>query len=129
MAAIFPMAILVVVSLAVILRLLAGDWDHDRVRQYTEARGGALRSIAWTPFGPGWFGNDGARLYRVAYVDADGFEHDAFVKTSMLAGVYFTEDVIVGPHADLPPPDPDAELLAENEALRAEIERLRTEGA
>lgn len=50
----------------------------------------------WEPFGPGWFGEKDSRIYRIAYRDRDGRTHHAHVKTSMLSGVYLTDDMVVG---------------------------------
>jgi hypothetical protein len=69
--------------------------DSHRVRNYVESQGGQLLSIKWAPFGPGFLGARKSRIYEVHYLDASGQTHEAFCKTSALAGVYFTEDRIV----------------------------------
>ena len=134
--------------LGVLLRIGADSWDRDRIRRYIVERGGAVRDIRWVLFGPGWYG-DKNRIYEVGYYDADGNEHAAVVKTSALAGVYFTEDRITrqSERAARPaiaaPPSPRgfpvlpveqpasptfgevAALREENRRLREEVERLR----
>ena len=142
--------ILGMLLLAVLLRVGADSWDRDRIRSYVLERGGAVRDIRWILFGPGWYG-DRNRIYEVSYYDAGGNEHAAVVKTSALAGVYFTEDRITrhskrtpaSPAEPLPPPTPRgfpvlpveppapsdelATLREENRRLREEIARLRAE--
>lgn len=109
-----PIALIlvIVIGVALVVRLAAGGLDHDRVRRYFEERGGKLLSIHWEPFGPGWFGERNARIYRIEFRDADGEVHRARCKTSAFAGVYVTEDSL-------------AEPMSRGE--RAEVERLREE--
>lgn len=116
-----------VILFAIVMRLAAGGMDRDRIKQYVEKDGGKLLDSEWAPFGPGWFGEKSDRIYGVRYVDRDGNEHDASCKTSMMTGVYFTEDRIVN-HAEQISPASDvqvSELEAENRRLREELERLR----
>lgn len=132
-AVIIPLFIVI----AIVIRLMAGGMDHDRIREYVESRGGRYIDSSWTPFGPGWFGEKSDRIYLVRYVDAEGNEHEAHCKTSMMTGVYFTEDRIVrhakptgaAPLASSPPaPAASVEALeAENRRLREELERVRRE--
>jgi len=96
--------------------------DDGRVRRHIEKEGGVLLEKRWNPFGKGWFGEQNARIYELRYRDRDGNTHKATCKTSALAGVYFTDDQIVGQaHSSR-----DA-LLEENRRLRLEIERLKKE--
>lgn len=115
------------IVVAVVIRLLAGGMDRDRVRSYIEERGGRLLSSNWAPFGTGWFGEKSDRIYEVRYLDAGGNEHHATCKTSLLTGVYLTEDLIVRHVKPLPAQrTPDlAELEQENRRLRAELEQLK----
>jgi hypothetical protein len=129
----FVVAIVVAIGLALAIRLFAGTLDHDRIRQYVQQRGGSVRSIQWSPFGRGWFGDKHHRIYEVSYDDADGYPHVATCKTSLWSGVYWTEDQVVGqqPFAKVPPPknvfeDP-GRLAAENQRLQAEVQRLKQE--
>lgn len=126
--------ILIVIALAVGIgfRVLAGNMDHDRIRDYVRNDGGTVDEIAWEPFGPGWFGEKNDRIYRVRYTDRHGNEHVAHCKTSMWTGVYFTEDKVVRYANRTPatprPARPTTESLeAENQRLRDEVERLKRE--
>jgi hypothetical protein len=117
------------VALAIVIRLLAGGMDGDRVRAYIEKRGGRLLSSGWAPFGKGWFGEKSDRIYEVRYLDGDGNEHEASCKTSMFTGVYFTEDRIVR-SSQRPAHEPLAdsrlsELELENRRLREELRRAK----
>ena len=118
---IIPVAILV----AILFRVGAGSMDNDRLREYVESRGGRIIASNWAPFGPGWFGEKSDRIYQVRYIDRDGNEHDAYAKTSMWTGVYFTEDRIVK-YAKQPIDVDEVETLEkENARLRAELDRLK----
>jgi hypothetical protein len=119
--ALFPIMLFIAIG----IRLAAGYLDRDRIRSYVEARGGRFRSATWAPFGPGWFGGAKERIYFVRYFDFEGNEHEAYVRTSMWAGVYFTEDQVV--HYVKPPLDVEEveSLEEENARLRAEVERLK----
>lgn len=90
-----PLIIIGFVLLAVGIRLIAGAFDGQRVERYIRKRGWRLLDKRWAPFGPGWFGTKGARLYEIVYRDRGGRVHRAHVKTSMLSGVYLTNDRIV----------------------------------
>ena len=120
--------VVIFIVIAIIIRLLAGSMDGDRVRAYIEERGGRLISSGWAPFGKGWFGEKSDRIYEVRYLDSEGNEHEASCKTSMFTGVYFTEDRIVR-HARPATQAPDAthltDLARENRRLRDELERLK----
>ncbi|HZL89136.1 MAG TPA: hypothetical protein VFB96_12225 [Pirellulaceae bacterium] len=123
----------VVVILAIAIRLAAGLFDHSRIADYIQSRGGKVLSCHWWPFGPGWFGEKRDRIYEVTYLDAQGNQHRAACKTSLMSGVYFTEDTIVsGNQRRIDPPQVDRtimELAEENRRLRAEVERLKRERA
>lgn len=112
-----------VLIVAIVLRLVAGSLDRDRIRQYVESRGGELIKTTWDPFGPGWFGTRNDRIYAVHYYDRDGHEHRAYCKTSMWTGVYFTEDRIVrfSENGDVH----EDSLEDENRRLRDELDRLK----
>ncbi len=124
----FPFIIIVFIGVALGIRLLAGSMDGDRVGRHVRERGGRLLEKTWSPFGKGWFGEKDSRIYEVTYLDRDGNTHRATCKTSMLSGVYFTEDNIVA-YAVRPEQSNRVEraddLAGENRRLRAEIERLR----
>src|SRR5262245_10649652 len=91
----FVLLVIGVLSLGLIIRLLAGVLDRDRIRQYVHQRGGRVRNIYWSPFGRGWFGDKHNRIYVVNYDDAQGQQHAATCKTSFWSGVYWTEDQVL----------------------------------
>ena len=126
------------------IRLAAGAMDKDRIADYIRQRGGRVFSISWAPFGTGWFGEKNARIYEVVYYDAEGNQHMATCKTSLLSGVYWTEDRISHRKANwydrLPeknrpgqpliraiPERREHDTASESERLREENERLREE--
>lgn len=114
-------------AIAILLRLMAGSMDGDRIDSYVRQRGGRLRSKSWAPFGKGWLGEKNDRIYEIEYETGDGEVRRATVKTSMLSGVYFTDDRPVrrGHKAqdDSAPADEAAALRAENARLKAELDR------
>jgi hypothetical protein len=120
------------IAVAVAVRIIAGVLDHGRIRREVEGRGGRVDEVRWTPFGRGWFGSQNERIYRVRFRDGEGVERAATVKTSALAGVYFTDEDVVRPPgpaaadqaAEREAPS-RAELEAENRRLRDELDRLR----
>jgi hypothetical protein len=80
------------IILAIIIRLISGSFDGDRVEQHIRDMGCELIDQSWDPFGPGWFGEKDSRIYEIVYRDGDGSVHRAHVKTSMMSGVYLTND-------------------------------------
>lgn len=128
----FPFGFLLLFALlAIVIRLIAGGMDGDRLDRYAREQGWTIVERNWTPFGPGWFGSQNERLYDVTYRNRAGETRRAYVKTSALAGVYVTEDRLVepapAPPAELPAAEDEAtRLRRENDALRhrvAELER------
>jgi hypothetical protein len=107
------------IGLAVALRLAAGSWDRQRITRHFQERGWSIQTIVWRPFGRGWFGEQGDRIYEVTYIDRDGHASIVHCKTSMWSGVYITDGVT--PRNPLPPPAPSREP--------SEMERLRRENA
>jgi hypothetical protein len=120
---VFLVLIPLFIIIAIVIRLAAGGLDQNRVRQYVESRGGRVIEASWSPFGPGWFGEKSDRIYAVRYLDRDGNEHQAYCKTSLWTGVYFTEDRIIK-YADRPEGE-QLSLEEENRRLREEVDRLR----
>ncbi len=111
------------VILAIVVRLIAGSFDGERVEAYVKAKGWELVDRSWDPLGPGWFGEKNARIYRIMYRDTQGNLHQAHVKTSMLSGVYLTNDQIVEDRPD--DSRTKEQLLAEeNERLRNRLKEL-----
>ena len=87
--------IFVGISIAIVFRFMAGTFDGDRVERYIRDMGCELLDKSWDPFGPGWFGEKDAWIYQIVYRDREGRVHRAHVKTSMMSGVYLTNDQIV----------------------------------
>jgi len=116
---IIPMILLVLV-----IRLVAGSFDGDRVEAYVREQGWELVDKSWDPFGPGWFGEENARIYQIVYKDQHDALHRAHVKTSMWSGVYLTQDCIVdAPRHPVAKAD-GASLRDENRRLRQRISEL-----
>jgi hypothetical protein len=113
----------VFIVIAILIRLMAGSFDGERVEAYIRENGWKLVDKSWDPFGPGWFGEKNARIYQVVYEDQQGNLHKAHVKTSMLSGVYLTNDRIVQRSERIDHSGPDA-LKSENERLKARIREL-----
>ena len=114
------------ISLVIFIRLIAGAFDHDRVDEYISSRGGRVIERNWNPFGKGWFGSQHERIYEVKYEDIDGNIHQATCKTSALAGVYFTEDIITEQAGKIQTVDRKTELEIENKKLKQQIEELKS---
>lgn len=111
------------IVLAIVMRLIAGSFDAERVERYVAERGWQLVDRSWDPFGPGWFGEKDSRIYQIVYRDQQGNVHRAHVKTSMFSGVYLTNDEIVRP-ADHPAKPNEESLAEENQRLRERIRQL-----
>ena len=124
--------IVVILFAGLLIRLAAGSLDRLRVKSYIASRRGELLSIRWHPFGPGFFGEKDSRIYQVRYRDEEGCVHDGYVKTSMLCGVYFTEDQIVSPphpqqrqsRLDAPQPTTPRSVEEEKAQLRKRLREL-----
>lgn len=122
--------IFIAIVVSIIIRLFAGGMDSDRVGEYIRSQGGELLDSKWSPFGRGWFGEKNDRIYEVRYRDHLGNVREATVKTSLLSGVYFTEDRIVAtaevtePAVPSDSPSNVDELELENARLRARIAEL-----
>ena len=119
----FVLIFVVVIALVVVIRIIHGGMDHERIQLYVEAHGNKLLAINWVPFGPGWLGKHQDRIYEIRYLDRDGIRHHAYCKTSGWSGVYFNEDNIEQ-SADLP--DTERSLVEENRRLREELEQLKS---
>jgi hypothetical protein len=96
--------------------------DRQRIAHEVIAQGGKVVSIRWTPFGYGWVGDSGDRVYQVVWIDRFGYRREASCKTSTLSGLYFAEK-------NPPPPVEHSQLAsqAENELLLKQIEKLKRE--
>ena len=123
----------ILLSVVIGIRVVLDRVDRGRIRAYVADRDGYVEEIRWDPFGYGWFGDPYNRIYRVTYVNRKGNRHVATCKTSILAGIYWAEDVKVSSAS--PPAEPrntaqdfDEEvwrLKEENARLQDEIERMR----
>ena len=111
------------VMLAIVIRLVAGSFDGDRVEAYVRGKGWELVDRSWNPLGPGWFGEKNARIYRIMYRDTQGNLHHAHVKTSMLSGVYLTNDEIVE-HSPESHRTKEQLLADENQRLKERLKEL-----
>lgn len=80
------------VVVAILGRGITHTIDRNRIRAYAQGQEWELLTCNWKLLGPGWFGNNRERIYAITYRDAQGRTHSAFAKTSLLAGVYLTED-------------------------------------
>ncbi|MCR9247288.1 MAG: hypothetical protein NXI31_19825 [bacterium] len=137
-----PGIIVLVLTGLLLIRLLAGALDGDRLRDYLANRDCELLAREWRPFAPGWFGSGHARLYAIEYRDAIGQRCRAIARTSAFSGVYLTEQEVVAPAervaseersiasgtapGAIDPEAPSEELTrlrAENARLRAQLER------
>jgi len=116
---------ILMICLVLVIRLVAGSMDHDRVDEYIASRGGRVIEKNWNPFGKGWFGSEHERIYELKYEDKDGNIHQATCKTSALAGVYFTEDIITKHMSKTESLDRETQLELENQKLKQEIEQLK----
>ena len=116
--------VLLAAAAAVIVRLVVGGFDGDRVEAYVRQRGWELVDRSWDPFGPGWFGEKDSRIYQIVYRDERGDLHRAHVKTSMFSGVYLTNDEVVESGAPDAPATGAGDLEAENARLRKRVAEL-----
>ena len=80
------------IGLGIVIRIIADRLDRDRIREHIKNSGGKVEDISWNPFGRGWFGSRGQRIYEVRYRGRHGKIVEATCKTSMLGGVYWTGD-------------------------------------
>jgi len=125
----FPFLIFIGFALlALLVRLAAGSFDKGRVEEYIRKRGGKLLDCSWNPLGPGWFGEKDSRIYAIVYRDRDGTTWRADVKTSMLSGVYLTNEqkiTAATPQARRTPGAPRAlSISEEKERLRRRLAEL-----
>ena len=114
-----------VLLLGIGIRMFAGSLDHERIKAYIRENGGRVLEVRWEPFGPGWFGEKSDRIYSIRYLDREGNEHTAHGKTSLLTGVYLTNDQVVRSVQPSQPPPDAAALAAENQRLRQELARIK----
>lgn len=113
------------IALAVAARVFAGILDVWRIQNYISSAGGQVIRCRWWPFGPGWLGEKRDRIYHVAFTDHEGAEHRAYCKTSLLTGVYFTQDRVRYPGKTSLTDFTQQALKSELELLRQENQQLR----
>ena len=122
-----PAIFILFVIVAFIFRLLAGSFDGERVEAYIRDMGCELLDKSWDPFGPGWFGEKDSRIYQIIYRDQGGNIHQPHVKTSMMTGVYLTNDRIIKSARAEEGDEPAttlASLQEENRRLRRRIDEM-----
>jgi hypothetical protein len=123
------------VGVAIVVRIVNSSLDRERITDYIRKRGGRVVRITWAPFGTGWLGDKRHRTYEVAYCDSAGIQHQATVKTNVLAGVFWTEDRIEQRKlkwSDSVAPSNESEelrrLREENARLKEQLGRREEEG-
>jgi len=125
-----PVFFVLVFSFAIGCRVIAGTWNHERIRTYIENKGGKMINIVWTPFGPGWFTEQTNAIYEIDYYDRDGNHRRAHCKTSMFSGVYLHNDRLISiakesREGPMSLEEENRRLKEENELLRNEIETFK----
>ena len=85
---------------AIAIRVAMHFIDKNRIKDEVESKLGRVVSIAWNPFGRGWFFEKNERHYDVTYVDRSGATVKTTCKTSLFTGVYWAD----GPKSAEPPP-------------------------
>ena len=125
-----PQGIFLVIACAIFgglfLLFLSAGFDRSRIQDYFRRRGEHLLDMHWDPFGPGWFGEKDARIYRVRYRDSEGRTHAGHVKTSMWSGVYLTGNRVVKSSEKISVPGvPEEPELLTYEEIEQEKVRLR----
>jgi hypothetical protein len=110
--------VIVVIIIGIVVRLVAGSFDGERVEKYVRDMGGEVLDRSWAPFGPGWFGEKDSRIYQIVYRDSEGRVHRAHVKTSMMSGVYLTNDQVIE--------EPEISVEEEKKQLRRRLRELES---
>ena len=87
------------VSLIIVAALIGHNLsktsDYNRIERVINSEGGQLITADLKPFGYGWAGDKHNRIYKIRYLDKEKNEREAYVKTSTLSGVYFSQDKLV----------------------------------
>lgn len=83
---------LLLIGVAIAWRIFMDRCDRGRIRDHIASGGGRVLSISWNPFGKGWFGERGDRIYDVTYTNEAGKTIQATCKTSMLTGLFWSSD-------------------------------------
>ena len=101
-----------VLGVALVGRLIADRLDRRRIRENLSERGCSTIEIHWSPFGPGWFGENGDRIYEVIYLNKSGRRIVANCKTCMLSGVYWRDHAESKEHSECKAEPEPVECLA-----------------
>lgn len=83
--------VLIALVVFVLLQSFLMAFDRCRIIAYLEKQGDRVEWIRWAPFGTGWMGSLGTRIYKVGYLDGLGILHVEYCRTGPYAGVYFTD--------------------------------------
>jgi len=120
----------VIVMLAIIaisIRVFSGQCDRERIREFIRSQGGEVLNARWSPFGAGWQGERGERIYEVKYRDAAGQTHDVTIKTSRLSGIFVAGDHLIQKTTVANPNSSDREMeIASLRQRLAELEKQNT---
>ena len=95
-----PAAIAYILTRRIILETL----DRRRIRTFIEARGLTLVDLNLALFVTGWGDNSRGRTYTVRLRDRSGKEGEISCRTSLLGGVYFTDELEGPVRLNLPTP-------------------------
>lgn len=92
--------ILLLIPAAIFVFWLVIKLDKVRISAYLESKKFQYVDAKWRIFGHGWLGESsegGNRIYRIRYLDPAGNTWEAWAKTKMFSGVYFSLEEIVLP--------------------------------
>ena len=82
------LGILVLIGIRIGLHYL----DKKRIYQAAERKGWRDSTVEWAPFAPGSFFERNERNYLVVYVDQEGLTHEVYCKTSLMTGIYWSDE-------------------------------------
>ncbi len=123
-----PIVVLFFIGLAIYFRARTlAKWDEARITDHLHRKNSEFISKEWRPFGKGWLSGGIDRIYQVDYYNEQGQLCEMTVKTSVLSGVYYTNDrvvQIVRPEDELVLEELD-DLRDENRLLRLELKKLK----
>ena len=85
------MLIVLTVIIGIILWriFIIGPMDRRRIMDDARSKGWNIKSITWSPFGPGWIGEKNDRIYSVEFTNKNGKASRKYCKTSVFSGVYW----------------------------------------
>ena len=121
-----PNIFFLIIAFVIVTAFISNYLDKDRIKGYIKEKGGEIVSIEWKIFGKGWFGEKGERIYFIVYKDKYGREFQAWCKTSMFSGVYFTEEKLTDNKNNNKIKRPSYDQLEkENEKLKEDLEKIK----